>query len=288
MNLTLLGNRIRAAIFHPQRTARRAWFMYRHERSEPHDVLCRGAGYVLNVRSDSVLAKPLFAGHGFEEGEARILQRLVRPGMKVVDVGANIGLYSIMLGQRVGPKGHVWGFEPFPASAAYLRGNVARNNLSNVSVVEKAVADQVGVSPFFVFPEGGDVYNSLGAEKRAGEHLRAVRQMEVPVTTLDAFADEAGIEEVDFIKVDVEGAEERVMAGGRRLIQRSRNLAILSEMYEPSAVQCGCSTLRLAETMAGWGFALHGIGRNGGIHPATVSQLASAYALFMRKQGERS
>ena len=234
-----------------------------HANRGPHDIVCRTKYITLKLRSDSVLAQPLFVGAGFEESETALLRRLATPGMKVVDVGANIGLYTVLLGTLVGPTGHVWSFEPFPPVVNYLKQNIEMNELDNVTVIENAVAEKDGVLEFHVFPEGCDVYNSLGAANRPVEKLQAVRIVPIPVTTLDAIADKAGIDEIDLLKIDVEGAEERVLKGAQQVIRRSRNVQIVMEIYEPSAQQCGCSTERLIQMLLGWGFSMFEIGPRG-------------------------
>jgi FkbM family methyltransferase len=267
---------------HPVREVRRSWFRYRHARSEPHDIVCRRNGLALRLRSNSVLCESLYVGGGFEEAESKLLRRLAKPGMFAVDVGANVGLYSVLFGRVVGRSGHVWSFEPFSPTARYLRENVELNALDNVTVIEKALADKEGVLDFHVFPEGCDVYNSLGAVDRPAEEIQAIRTIRVPVTTLDIYADEAGIQKVDLLKIDVEGAEECVLRGAARLINRSPDVQILAETYEPSAKQCGCSSKRLIEMLAGWGFALFEIGTGGCPKPCVGRDFAGIYAFFKR------
>lgn len=275
-----IGGRV---LRHPTREWRRAWFRLRHARAARHDLVCRRAGFRIAVPSDSVLAEPLYVGSGFEDDEAALVRRLARRGMRVLDVGANVGLYSVMLAVAVGPSGSVWSFEPFPPSAGYLKRNLALNGLTNVTVVEKAAADRSGTLELHVFPEGYDVYNSLGASVRPRENLRAVRRITVRATTLDGFADEAGIDAVDLVKVDVEGAEERVLVGAERLLSRSPRAAILTEFYAPSAEQCQCSTEGLIDTLRRWGFSMYAVQPGGRVVPWGAGERFGVYALFQRK-----
>lgn len=270
-------------VCHPLIEYRRLYFRCCHANRKPHDVLCRQKGFVLKLRSNSVLAEPLFAGTGFEESEMALLRRLAKPGMQVIDVGANIGLYSVLLGKLVGPTGHVWGFEPFPPIVNYLKQNIELNRLNNVTVVEKAVAEMEGSLEFQVFPEGCDVYNSLGAAERPVESLRAIQKTVVPVITLDAYMDRSAVREVDIIKIDVEGAEERAIQGAEQLIRRNPNIHIVVEMYEPSAQQCGCSSKRLVELLATWGFSMFEITRYGDAVRCNTDRVSGMNALFRRE-----
>jgi FkbM family methyltransferase len=257
-------------------------FRLQYTKSKSHDIICRANKCILKLRSDSVLAEALFVGAGFEEAEMELMCSLAKPGMRVIDVGANIGLYTVLLGKLVGPTGHVWSFEPYTPVVNYLEQNVRLNDLNNVTIVEKALDDKEGVSEFHVFPEGSDVYNSLGAANRPAEQLRAIHKIPVSVSTLDTVANELNISNIDLFKVDVEGAEERVVKGAEQLIRSSPNVQIIIEIYEPSAQQCGCSSIRLIEMLGNWGFSMFEIGRNGALKCCTAESFSGVYALFKR------
>jgi hypothetical protein len=104
------------------------------------------------------------------------------------------------------------------------------------------------------------------------------------MTSLDAFADGQNIKQVDFMKIDVEGAEERVVRGAERLLSRSPGARLLIELYEPSAVQCGCSVSGLIAFLGGMGFMLHSIDARGQSRPATEESLTGRSGLFVRRE----
>jgi FkbM family methyltransferase len=232
--------------------------------------------------SDSVLAEPLSIGT-FEDAERRALQRLAEPGMIAFDIGANVGIYSVLLGKAVGPAGQVWSIEPFPRSAAYLRRNLTLNGLTDTRAIEGAVSDVNGESEFHVFPDGSDVYNSLGATKRPVEGIQAVSRLRVPTFTLDAFCAQRAIPKVDLIKLDVEGAEDRVLAGAEGVLKNSPHPVILTEMYDPSLAQCGSSRSGMMSRMLEWGFGLFTIGRHGElVQVPHHSDFRATSAIFMK------
>jgi FkbM family methyltransferase len=270
-------------VFHPYREIRRGWFRSYHARSKPHDIVCQNDGFTLKLCSNSVLAEPLYVGAGFEEAEIKILRKFTKPGMQVFDIGANVGLYTVILGKAVGSSGHVWSFEPFSPVAAYLRQNVAMNNLTNVTVVQKAVADTKGVLDFHIFPEGCDVYNSLGAKERPVEKLQFIRKVPVNVTTLDSFAAESGITKIDILKIDIEGAEERALSGAEQLLKNSPDVVIVMEIYGPSAAQCGCSSTCLVRMLNNWGFSMFEIDKNSEIQATDLDTFTGTNVLFKRK-----
>jgi FkbM family methyltransferase len=156
--------------------------------------------------------------------------------------------------------------------------------LSNVTILRQAISDVVGEVPLQVFPDGGDVYNSLGAALRPIEGLHATSTLQVQATTLDACAEQLGIQEVDFLKVDIEGAEERAISGAEKLLKRSRNVHILAELYQPSAAQCGCDVDRLVMRLRDWGFRMFDITSRGRLLEVQGSKPAATYAVFKRSE----
>jgi protein O-GlcNAc transferase len=143
------------------------------------------------------------------EKEIAFLRKLLRPGMSAIDVGANYGLYALSMAQLVGPAGTVWAFEPASVTAACLRRSIERNRLSNVHLLEAALSDREGQAALRV--EDNSELNRLSDEPGA-------RTERVSVTTLDRqcalFAGRA----IDFLKLDAEGEEVRIVAGADRLL----------------------------------------------------------------------
>lgn len=155
------------------------------------------------------------------ETELAILPLIVPADRLAVDIGANNGLYTYFLA-RIAPR--VIAFEPIPVLADFLRRAVA----SNVSVVEKAVSDQAGSADIHVpVAKGHPTYNigSLDAEHNEGPCI----QHRVEVTTLD----EEGLDDVGFIKIDIEGHELNALKGAEDTIRRDRP-TILVEVLDRS------------------------------------------------------
>lgn len=284
MRLIRFVHRVYRLLRSPQCEVRRAWFRLYHAQRPPHDLLCAMGGYSLKVKSSSVLAESMYAGSGFENAEVTFLRRTLKPGMVVMDIGANIGVHTIGCAIRVGPEGRVHSFEPCGDTAQYLKDNVKLNALSNVRVVEEAVADRAGTSEFYVFPDGKDVYNSLGAEVRPIESLKAQKKVHVRVTTIDEYCSQWGIDRVDLLKVDVEGAEERVLRGADSVLRRSRDIKVLAELYEPSARQCGCSVKAIIDLMTSHGFGMHMLTSDGRTFKVDHHSVdcTNCYAVFSR------
>ena len=138
------------------------------------------------------------------------LAELVRPGSVVWDVGAHIGFFTLLLSKCVGEDGRVVAFEPDPAAVEALRAAVARNGVGNVEVRAVAVWSRPGWIPFERHSE-----SPLGWHGGVGE-----RGKPVWATTLDEEAARGPLPAL--LKIDVEGAEEQVLAAGRRLLKESQ------------------------------------------------------------------
>src|SRR5262249_33960355 len=120
----------------------------------------------------------------------RALRAAVEPGDVVFDVGANIGFFSTLLSQLVGPSGRVLAFEPEPENLALLRANLAANGGHNVTVVPCAAGAGAGLAGFSL-DEATGATGTLGRPPRAGERAVGtgkVRLIETPVDTIDRVA----------------------------------------------------------------------------------------------------
>jgi FkbM family methyltransferase len=160
--------------------------------------------------------------------EYAAFKRAVSPGMVALDVGANVGAYSMLLGQWVGPTGRVFAFEPAPSAFHGLVRHLRLNDLSGVvRAVHAAAGDRETQAEFLIMGTAGEGRLAAPAD---GDGAR----VNVPVVTIDAFCAREGIDP-DFIKIDVEGWELAVLRGARETIRRrGRALALFVEMH-PSA-----------------------------------------------------
>jgi FkbM family methyltransferase len=147
------------------------------------------------------------------EPTLNVLKRLVEPGDIVVDVGANFGIYSMVLAQQAGPTGRVYAFEPGEEARMHLRRNVSLNPQLNVEVVPVALSNREGTATLaHIF--GPSTYSLV--EDPSGE--------QVDLTTLDAWSATAHASGPTVAKVDVEGHEPAVFAGGLSTLERAKPL----------------------------------------------------------------
>jgi FkbM family methyltransferase len=164
----------------------------------------------------------------YEDAEAKFVSSLVRPGDHVIDAGANIGFFTMLLAGAVGPGGSVRAFEPLEYLFDALTRSTAENRFeSRVEAHRVALSDMPGTARLRHAPS---TTNFGGAHLVAGgETPHGHEDVSVPMEPLDAFLDER---RVAFIKMDVEGAEPRLIRGARALLERDRP-AILSELHDP-------------------------------------------------------
>lgn len=158
-------------------------------------------------------------GDWFEE-EIRFVRSLLRPGMNTLDIGANYGAYTLTLARAVGGDGRVWAFEPAAIPADYLERSAALNQAANVAVIRSAVSDRSGTARprLSSSPE----LNSLAR----GEDVPGTAMETVRVTMLDHCEDLFAGRFVDFLKIDVEGAESEVVRGGARFLSKHSPLVM--------------------------------------------------------------
>jgi FkbM family methyltransferase len=158
-----------------------------------------------------------------EVKEQLLVRSLVKPGMTVFDVGANVGKYTKLFSQLVGPRGRVFAFEPDPESASKVRELAKRDELTNVTVVEAAVCDESGKLTLNQFPREYCTWNSLGRPQMEDPRkpttlVPIVSTVEVAAVTIDDFCAAQGIEKIDYLKLDVEGAEFRALCGAKQTL----------------------------------------------------------------------
>jgi FkbM family methyltransferase len=150
------------------------------------------------------------------------ITKVLKPGMTVIDVGANLGWYALLAARLIGPFGRVYAFEASPSTVEVLSENVAANSYRNITILAKGVADKAGVVPFFVEDaSGASSLFSSGHE---------VNRTEVEATSLDEFFQQEGWPLVHLVKIDIEGAEKLALEGMRELSKRNPQLKLIVEI----------------------------------------------------------
>lgn len=158
-----------------------------------------------------------FFGH-YELETVWTIKRLLHPGFTAVDVGANVGCHSLLMGALVGAAGQVLACEPHPTIFDRLVRNVALNRLSQVRPIPVALSDAAGEQVLHSFP--ADAGNRGTATLLAKNAVLGAPELRVRVETLDDLLDLNGCTRLDLIKIDTEGNEQKVLNGAIRSIAR--------------------------------------------------------------------
>ena len=183
-----------------------------------------GAWFMLR---DSALDSALLWGC-FEKAELRFVEKCLAPGMCVLDIGAHHGLYTLLASKRVGSGGKVIAFEPSPRERRLLARNLRLNSASNAQIEPFALGHEPSKAELFLVQGGEDGCNSL----RPPAVTASTKTETVDVKSLDGYLEKAGIVKVDFVKLDVEGAEREVLLGAQRLLGVASRPVILAEVQD--------------------------------------------------------
>ncbi len=210
--------------------------------------LTRRRGFLTHV-NDDVFLRTYEVGARYERADKHAYEPAVygewaaalRPGMCVVDVGAHYGFFSLAAARRVGPGGHVFAFEPSPATVAVLQEHVRLNAWEGrVTVVPMVAGDRDGEVSFFTY--GTSMAASLGranVKDLNPERPKEVREERLPSTTLDTFCRSRGVTP-GLLKIDVEGAELLVLRGAAGLLAGARP-RVLCEIHPRQMENVGSS-----------------------------------------------
>jgi FkbM family methyltransferase len=185
-----------------------------------------------------------------------------RLGMTVFDVGANLGVYSLLAAKRVGKEGRVHAFEPTPRTVQKLRANATLNRFSNIISNQLALSDASGEQSFYLSAE--DDQNSLAAV--SDTFIR------VPTIALDDYIEKNRVLRVDLLKIDVEGAEMNVFKGAQRLLSRPDAPMILLEVNPSALERMGASREDVAALLQQNGYRLRTLADHGSYQNVLASK----------------
>lgn len=213
------------------------------------------------------IGRQIFAFREDYEPELAYLESLLSPGKTFIDVGANLGIYTLVASRIVGEAGRVLAFEPSAQSFPLLRQNIALNGLRNVLALPVALSQKTGTAQLFSAPDPSG--NSFGKDPLFNGEIE-----EVVTDTLDNVLRRAFVREVDVIKMDVQGAEELVLRGASRLLCSMRPV-IIFEVYPSGAALLKLSKNGALDILKSYGYAFMRIGKHD-----SVDHLGSAEEYF--------
>jgi FkbM family methyltransferase len=195
------------------------------------------------------------AGGHPEEAELGLVKTYLTSGMTAFDVGANIGVFTATMAAAVGPSGAVHAFEPLPVNRRRLERTISINGAQQVRVNASVVADTEGRTQLFDYGAGYESWATLAPrEIDIGTRVvRPERQVEVEAVTLDRYCDEHDVERIDVLKIDVEGAEQRVLSGAAGLLRRGALDLLIVEVADTTLAAGGASANALVHSLESHG-----------------------------------
>jgi FkbM family methyltransferase len=199
-------------------------------------------GVKLTLPTKDTAIVPSILGGYFESLELDLFAKAAEGSAIVLDIGANIGLFSCVAGKALRSDGAVYAFEPIAENAAYFRRNLLNNHLTNVQLIESAVGQEVGELDIFVSSE------SIATHSASSRYSRSSERVSVPMTSIDAFVTSRGIGHVDVIKTDVEGYDGYVLKGAMETI-KSHRPTIFVEYAPISLKECGFEPADFADQL---------------------------------------
>jgi FkbM family methyltransferase len=240
------------AVTHPQRVSKTVYFLRRAAAptNNPHSsptpsqpdftasavdksliqVERHGATFELDLTE--FIDKALHDQGCFEPTTTAVLARLARPGMTVLDIGANIGAHTLHLALRVGPNGRVFAFEPMSEAFCKLRRNAELNpTVSNLTLNHMALGT-----------ENGTLQADFNHSWPVDGNYREVQPESVPVRRLDDYLTEQGVARVGLIKLDVDGFEHKILRGAARTLRDHRPVLVME--------LCNYTLERVGDTVA--------------------------------------
>ena len=232
-------------------------------------------GHMMYLDSRDISLTPHLLRQGcWEPDVTRFFLRIVKPGMRVVEVGANVGYYTLLACSLVGPTGRVTAFEANPAAVTLTRRSLLVNGFRDrATIVEMAVTDAPGTVILHQLDQrqgDGSLFDFSDDQLRfAGDR---VTKVEVPSTSLDAFFDRD--EPIDLIRMDVEGAEPLVFDGMRRILERNPRIKIMLEFFPERIERSGRQPVKFLETIKAIGFRIQTVGSRGRLQQLPIDVIA--------------
>jgi FkbM family methyltransferase len=220
----------------------------------------------------------------YEPDETSWYEANVGAGEFIVEAGANIGVFTLLIARLVGPSGRVLTFEPDPALRGILEENIARNGYANVTVRGAAVAEEPGETTFFRASanQGDNRLFSHDGEDGA--------TFQVSVVTLDE--ELAGQPRVDLLKMDIQGAEVLALRGLRKTLAENPPRTIMMEFWPYGIAGMGGDARTVVEELLGYGYLVTELGSqdpydlDAGLDEMTVENQKWVNLVFRHSEGD--
>lgn len=206
-------------------------------------------GQRMTLSVNDFVQRAIYCRGTWDEAIADVIIDRLRPQHVFVDAGANVGFFTLLASALVGPQGRVVAFEPHPLTRAALANNIKLNKMKNITISEFALSDSQKVVNLYLEKEGG-----LGSSSLRPPPMKYRNgNVQVNTDTLDHQLAHLGIEKVDMIKIDIEGAELAALRGAVETLRG--HPAVICEISGYNLERMGGSEEELMNLMQGHGYA---------------------------------
>ena len=204
-------------------------------------------GYRVELDLSDWVQRNIFLG-SFYKDDKRIIEKILKQGMTFVDIGANIGYFSLLASSLVGDKGLVIAFEPNFKTYSNFKKTIENNSIKNIKLYDCALGDWVGNA--LLYPNHEDKNNATATLVNVGQK----EGYEIKVNTLDNIIEKLDLKKIDYLKIDVDGYEPNVLKGASN--------ALKSKIIKNIQLEFGCyllkannySSKQLYKTILGYGY----------------------------------
>lgn len=211
---------------------------------------CHGLQILVRNPRQSTIGKSIYLDGIYEQETTRFISSKIEPGMTILDIGADIGYYTILFAKHVGSKGQVYAFEPIPRAKWYLDKNILMNGLDNVKTFGFALFDKPGNA----YLEDPFTKSKINPSKQS----LSGNDIQVEMKMFDEWKLKEGINNIDLVKLDVEGAELNILQGMKNTLQ-SQHPKILIEVHPRQLKTFGFSPPDVIEFLSKFGYKIESV-----------------------------
>lgn len=230
-------------------------------------------GHTMYLDAQDVFDLAMYGRH--EPFETELVQQEVKAGNTVLDVGAHIGYYTLIFAKLAGTQGKVFAFEPEPENFCLLQKNVRQNGYQNVALMPKAVSDKVGKASLYLSA------NNSG-DHRICDSREARGTIEIETVSLDDYFKDYK-RTIDFVKMDIQGAEYAALCGMTTLLETDRVMRLMTEFWPHGLRTYGIQPSVFLSFLADRGFRLLDVDEEQRrVVPASVAELMERYTRGVR------
>lgn len=211
--------------------------------------------FKIRLYKDSYLSEEIYKNL-FEPEETLFIHDYLKKGDIFVDIGTNIGIYSLMAAKKIGVEGAVYSFEPVSKTFRRFLENIEINKFKNIIPIKKALSDKNGDLVMNISCDGFDGWNSFASITRGTKST--IENVET-ITFDSFFRDEAVWNRISLIKIDVEGWEKFVLLGGEEHFKRSECPTLIIEFVDQNTKNAGYSCKELYLQLKSYGYEIYNI-----------------------------